>query len=256
MWHWTTYWLCKFLHVASVFDLPLVKSMAHKSNLHFRYLLLPFAYTFFFFFSLVRNCLEDNMVGSITVGSSNTPSVGFSSLPKCGCDRAMKMWVANTVRNRNKKFWRCRNAGVRKLIILHIIKSSLWYLCVNVVCDMFVWDDGIGHCMNENTNISSSCKNCEMANVKLEITTKKLEKAKMKIGVQKKKYFNWRWHLWSHGLCLQCCTSLCNFHLVVIYCSLMYFKVYAENALLYFEDYANDVKRLCTNEMFHFVVIQ
>lgn len=46
-----------------------------------------------------------------------------------------------------------------------------------------MWDDEIGHCTNETTNIPSSCKNCEMTNVKLEITTKKLEKGKMKIDV-------------------------------------------------------------------------
>ncbi|CAL5186772.1 unnamed protein product [Lathyrus oleraceus] len=82
------------------------------------------------------------------------------------------MWVANTVQNRNRKFWRCRNAGNENN------------------CDLFVWDDEIGHCMNENTNIPASCKNCKMENVRLEITTKKLEKEKMKIVVQKKKYFN------------------------------------------------------------------
>ncbi|KAI5439720.1 hypothetical protein KIW84_025190 [Lathyrus oleraceus] len=112
------------------------------------------------------------MVGSNIVGSNSIPSVEFSSLPRCGCDRAMKMWVANTVQNCNRKFWRCRNT---------------WN---GNIRDLFVWDDEIGHCINVNTNISASCKNCEMANVKLEITAKKLEKAKIKIDVQKKKYFN------------------------------------------------------------------
>lgn len=53
-----------------------------------------------------------------------------------------------------------------------------------------MWDDEIGHCMNVNTNIPTSFKNYEMANVKLEIRAKKFEKEKMKIDVQKKKYFN------------------------------------------------------------------
>ncbi|KAI5388073.1 hypothetical protein KIW84_073963 [Lathyrus oleraceus] len=173
-----------FSHVASVFDLPLVKSRAHKYVALFRYLLLPFAirsssspwresllfhpYTNLLFFSLVRICLEANMVGSNTIRSSDIPSVEFSSLPRCGCDRAMKMWVANTVQNRNGS---SRDVNENN-------------------CDLFVWDDEIEHCMNANTNILASCKNCEITKVKLEITTKKLEKAKMEIDVQKKKYFN------------------------------------------------------------------
>ena len=55
------------------------------------------------------------MVGSNIVGSNNTyesNSIGISIVPRCGCDRAMKMWVANSVQNQNRKFYKCRNTGV------------------------------------------------------------------------------------------------------------------------------------------------
>lgn len=76
--------------------------------------------------------------------------------------------------------------------IQYVILLCKCCLCLHNenICDLFVWDDEIGYCMNVNTNILASCKNCEMENVELEITTNKLEKAKIKIDVHKKKYFN------------------------------------------------------------------
>ncbi|PNY05358.1 exosome component 10-like protein [Trifolium pratense] len=44
--------------------------------------------------------------------------IGNSSglnLSRRGCDQAMKMWVANTIENPKRKFWICRNSGVRNV---------------------------------------------------------------------------------------------------------------------------------------------
>ncbi|CAK8566775.1 unnamed protein product [Lathyrus sativus] len=130
------------------------------------------------------------MVGSNSVGSSSTPSVEFPSLPRCGCDRVMKMWIANTVQNRNRKFWRCRNTGNGNSSDLFVWDDEIGDCMNGNSSGLFVWDDEIGDCVNENSNIQASFQNFEMENVKFEITAKKLEKAKMKIEVQKKKYFN------------------------------------------------------------------
>lgn len=117
-WYWTTSWLCIYFHTLHQFLIYPLWNLGLTNTLRFFVIffhsririssfspwhesLLFLPYTNLLFFSLVRICLEANMVGNNTVRSSSTPSVEFSSLPRCGCDRAMKMWVANTVQNRN-----------------------------------------------------------------------------------------------------------------------------------------------------------
>ncbi|XP_058742254.1 uncharacterized protein LOC131614713 [Vicia villosa] len=78
-----------------------------------------------------------------------------SNVPTCGCSRPIKMWVANTVKNRNRKFWKCRNAGMDNS------------------CDLFAWDDEI-------TPSEQVCKHCKLAKMKNELVEAMLEKTKVK----------------------------------------------------------------------------
>ncbi|CAI8608680.1 unnamed protein product [Vicia faba] len=104
-----------------------------------------------------------------SVGSCN--SYEHSKVPRCGCYRLMKMWFANTVKNRNRRFLKCRNAGV-----------------VNS-CDLFIWDDEISHFISEISNFKSYCKHCDVTKLKFELTKRKLEKSKLKIVALKRKNF-------------------------------------------------------------------
>ncbi|XP_058775842.1 uncharacterized protein LOC131650128 [Vicia villosa] len=107
---------------------------------------------------------------SYSNGSSN--SLEISSVPQCGCRLPMKMWVANTMQNRNRKFWKCRLAGG--------LNS----------CDLFLWDDEFATAMGESTKSENrDCKKCNVALVKLEITVKKLEKTKLKVTIMQKKMY-------------------------------------------------------------------
>ncbi|XP_058731465.1 uncharacterized protein LOC131630030 [Vicia villosa] len=108
------------------------------------------------------------MVGSSSRGSS-VDSVSHQVLPRCGCDRPMKMWVSNTVQNRNRKFWKCRNAGTGNS------------------CELFLWDDENGDSMKDNTVIHPCCKKCEVLQIQLESVTKKVVKLKIKLEAQKRK---------------------------------------------------------------------
>ncbi|CAI8612678.1 unnamed protein product [Vicia faba] len=95
----------------------------------------------------------------------------YSKVPRYGCCRPMKMWFANTVENRNRKFWKYRNAGMDNS------------------CDMFIRDDEIAHSISEISNSESYCKHCDVAKVKFELTERKLEKSKLKIVALKRKIF-------------------------------------------------------------------
>ncbi|XP_058733873.1 uncharacterized protein LOC131605545 [Vicia villosa] len=107
---------------------------------------------------------------SYSNGSSN--SFEISSVPQCGCRMPMKMWVANTVQNKNRKFWKCRLAGG--------LNS----------CDLFLWDDEFSTAMSESTKSENrDYKKCNVALVKLEITVKKLEKTKLKVSIMQKKIY-------------------------------------------------------------------
>jgi hypothetical protein len=49
------------------------------------------------------------------MGGSKCESIAGSSgvsLPKCGCNVPMRMWISNTGQNPKRKFWKCRNSGV------------------------------------------------------------------------------------------------------------------------------------------------
>ncbi|XP_058769019.1 uncharacterized protein LOC131642869 [Vicia villosa] len=86
----------------------------------------------------------------------------ISKVPTCGCSRPMKMWVANTIKNRNRKFWKCRNAGMDNS------------------CELFVWDDEI-------TPSEQVCKQCELAKMKNELVEAILEKIKLKQALLKRR---------------------------------------------------------------------
>ncbi|KAI5423072.1 hypothetical protein KIW84_046178 [Lathyrus oleraceus] len=48
------------------------------------------------------------------MGGSKISSIGNSSrlsLPRCGCNEPMKMWVSNTIYNPNRKFWKYHHSG-------------------------------------------------------------------------------------------------------------------------------------------------
>ncbi|XP_058751500.1 uncharacterized protein LOC131624570 [Vicia villosa] len=99
-------------------------------------------------------------------------SLEISSVPQCGCRLPMKMWVANTMQNRNRKFWKCHLAGG--------LNS----------CDLFLWDDEFATAMGESTKSENrDCKKCNVALVKLEIIVKKLEKTKLKVTIMQKKIY-------------------------------------------------------------------
>ncbi|XP_058734719.1 uncharacterized protein LOC131606525 [Vicia villosa] len=97
---------------------------------------------------------------------SSVNSFQNPDLPRCGCDRPMKLWVANTVQNRNRKFWKCRNAG-----------------SVNS-CELFFWDDEIRDHINVHRMKLLECKSCDILSVKLETATNKIEKLKKKNASQ------------------------------------------------------------------------
>ncbi|XP_058775088.1 uncharacterized protein At4g04775-like [Vicia villosa] len=61
--------------------------------------------------------------------ATSSSSVGNSigrSIPRCGCNESLKMFVSNTHENPRRKFWRCKNRG----------KSD-------AACDLFLWDDEV-----------------------------------------------------------------------------------------------------------------
>ncbi|XP_058783441.1 uncharacterized protein LOC131658125 [Vicia villosa] len=97
---------------------------------------------------------------------SSVNSFQNPDLPRCGCDRPMKLWVANTVQNRNRKFWKCRNAGT-----------------VNS-CELFLWDDEIRDHINVHRMKLPDCKSCDILAVKLETAANKIEKLKKKNAIQ------------------------------------------------------------------------
>ncbi|XP_058755361.1 uncharacterized protein LOC131628547 [Vicia villosa] len=107
------------------------------------------------------------MVGCSSRGST-LDSASSYGLPKCGCGREMKMWVANIVQNPNRKFWKCRSAGTENS------------------CELFPWDDEIGDFNKGETVIHSLCKKCDVLELQLESLTSKLKKLKMKFEAQKR----------------------------------------------------------------------
>ena len=155
------------------------------------------------------------MDSSISGGSSNLYS--SSGVPRCSCRQPMKMWVANTTQNMNRKFWKCRNAGVRifaiKLSVFAEYDAILICLCLQSMncCDLFIWDDEVVHTMIDCTkNDIGECKKCEVALMKFEMTAKKLEKAKLKIVIMQRKNFQMKLALWLCWILLAVVISICK----------------------------------------------
>lgn len=183
-----------------------------------------FRYTYFVSSSAII-CFIDPLK---IMGGSKTSSIVISSgsnsnLPKCGCDQAMKISVANTIKNPNRKFQRCRNARVRQFQFLVFVFFQLNFVCNFCFCvqsvesyDLLIQDDEIGHDQfhgrNENQKIQTSCNNCDMImaylrkfgkdigkefekkfvkEYEVQISSKKHEKTKKTLQIEKNK---------SHGL--------------------------------------------------------
>ncbi|KAI5383677.1 70-kilodalton heat shock protein [Lathyrus oleraceus] len=111
--------------------------------------------------------------------ASFTSEVG-NSLPRCGCNETMKLFVSKSIENPGRKFWKCRN-----------------YMNG---CGLFLWDDLVSEFAVKETN-PSGCRQCEVNKAYLiefakeiveEIDCRvgklnKLEKLKKKIAMEKRK---------------------------------------------------------------------